>query len=415
MSTTKHSLAGPQRKKIRNSRRRPTGRPCSLTAIDLFAGCGGLTSGLRAAGFEVLAAVENDPDAAESYAANHPDVLLYRKDICDLPSVEVLRALNLPKGKTLDLIAGCPPCQGFTRLTENNGRRDRRNGLVREFLRFVRIIRPKACMLENVPGLLTSRKGKRYFRELRRGLQKAGYTLSFRIVELANYGVPQFRRRLVLLGALYGRIPIPSATHRPPDLSSKMKRRPWKTVRDAIGSLPVPPLRSKVRAGKARPPYEWHYARDVAPIVVRRLDHALGNGRSRAGFPPSLRLACHKRRPDGYHDVYGVMDWDAPSPTITSGCTNASKGRFGHPGVPRPLTAREAALLQTFPRSYRFKGSGLESVAVQIGNALPRRFVKVVGKAIAASLTNETRSASVQASMSRDRFPKSRIRSRFTR
>jgi DNA (cytosine-5)-methyltransferase 1 len=95
-----------------------------------------------------------------------------------------------------------------------------------------------------------------------------------------------------------------------------------------------------------------------------------------------LRLACHQRHPEGFYDVYGVMDWNAPSPTITSGCTNASKGRFGHPREARPLTAVEAAALQTFPRSYRFKGSGLESVAIQIGNALPRRFAKVAGKAI---------------------------------
>lgn len=369
-----------------NGRRRDQRR---FTAIDLFAGCGGLTSGLRAAGFDVLAAIEKDPNAAETYRANHKSVKLYEKDIRQVSPKRVLRELGLPEGETVDLIAGCPPCQGFTRLTESSGRRDHRNGLVRQFLRFVRAIKPKICMLENVPGLVKTPKGKSYFRELRLGLEKAGYCLSYDVVELADYGVPQFRKRLVLLAARCEAIPIPDPTHRNPAHPGKSGQRPWKTVRDAIGDLPKPPLRSAVLSGEASPRYQWHYARDVADVVRRRLKHALGNDRRRSSLPPSLRLACHERRPDGYYDVYGVMDWDAPSPTITSGCTNASKGRFGHPAEARPVTATEAAILQTFPRSYKFKGSGLESVAAQIGNALPRRFAKVVGKAIVKRLSSE--------------------------
>lgn len=366
-----------------------------LTAIDLFAGCGGLTSGLRAAGFDVRAAIENDQDAAATYRANHPNVKVYETDISVVSPKRLLRALKLPEGKTVDLIAGCPPCQGFTRLTESNGRRDRRNGLVRQFLRFVLAIRPKACMLENVPGLLTTRKGKRYFNELRHGLEDAGYSLTYDIVELADYGVPQFRKRLVLLAARGEAIPVPARTHRDPAGPGKSGQRPWKTVRDVIGDLPKPPLRSAVQSGKAIPRYDWHYSRDVAPIVRRRLKHALSNGRCRSSLPPSLRLACHDRRPDGYYDVYGVIDWDKPSPTITSGCTNASKGRFGHPDQPRPLTATEAAALQTFPRSYKFKGAGLESVAAQIGNALPRRFALVAGRAVLKRLTGKSPAAKV--------------------
>ncbi|TAH35213.1 MAG: DNA cytosine methyltransferase [Planctomycetota bacterium] len=359
-----------------------------FTAIDLFAGCGGLTSGLRAAGFDVLAAIEKDPNAAETYRANHANVRLYERDIRRISPRRVLRELGLRKGEMLDLVAGCPPCQGFTRLTEGSGRRDRRNGLVRQFLRFVRVIQPTVCMLENVPGLLTTPKGKRYFNELRHGLEEADYCLSYKIVELADYGVPQFRKRLVLLAARSEAIPIPNPTHRDPAQPGKSGQRPWKTVRDAIGGLPKPPLRSEVLSGKASPLYKWHYARDVAEVVRRRLEHVLGNGRRRSSLPPSLRLACHERRPDGYYDVYGVMDWNTPSPTITSGCTNVSKGRFGHPAEPRPVTAIEAAMLQTFPRSYRFKGSGLESVAAQIGNALPCRFAQVVGKAILKRLSS---------------------------
>jgi len=358
-----------------------------LTAIDLFAGCGGLTGGLRAAGFNVLAAIEKNPDAAATYAANHPTVLLLKKDIRRVTASGLLRDLKLRKGQTVDLIAGCPPCQGFTRLTENNSRRDPRNALIREYLRFVKCIRPKTCMLENVPGLLT--RGKRFFNELKHGLEAAGYTVTYEVVQLADYGVPQFRKRLVLFAALKGSISVPRAMYHDP---RRRSRRPWRTVKDAIGFLPAPPLRSLVKAGKAKPRYKWHYARDVAPAVRRRLEHALKDGKGRNSLPKSLRLACHERRPNGYHDVYGAMSWKTPSPTITSGCTNASKGRFGHPGVPRPITATEAALLQSFPATYRFKASGLESLAQQIGNALPKRFAKVAGMAVVKHLRGKARS-----------------------
>jgi len=349
-----------------------------FTAVDLFSGCGGLSSGLKDAGFRVLAAVEKDPDAAKSYAANHPDVRLYDGDIRDLTAARVLRELGLKTGQ-IDLVAGCPPCQGFTRLTEKRRRRDPRNLLIREFLRFVIALRPRACMLENVPGL--PRKGRRLFSELRKGLEKAGYHVKFDVLELADYGVPQFRKRLVLLAGLDHEIQLPKQTHWNPEIAGS--RSSWRTVRDAIGFLKTPPSRSVVLARRKKPDYALHVARDVAADVKKRLDHARKNGRNRASLPASLTLDCHRRRPDGYSDVYGVMRWDAPSPTMTSGCTNASKGRFGHPRQPRPLTAREAALLQTFPVDYKFHGTNLDSIATQIGNALPRRFAMVAARTIA--------------------------------
>jgi len=357
---------------------------CAPTAIDLFAGCGGLTSGLRAAGFRVLAAIESDPDAAETYKANHREVQVIERDIREVSPRQLFSTLKSRPDQTLDLLAGCPPCQGFTRLTENNGLFDPRNRLVLEFLRFADELRPKACMLENVPGLL--RRGKQYFQELCDGLEGLGYNVVYDVLQLADYGVPQFRKRLVLLAALNGTIQIPPATHHDPALVGKSGQRPWKTVREAIGHLPTPPLRSEILGAKRILRYIWHYSRDIAPDVQRRLEYALKNGKSRKYLPPGLRLACHSRRPDGFNDVYGVIHWDRPSPTITSGCTNASKGRFGHPAAPRPLTAREAALLQTFPLSYKFRGAGLESVAVQIGNALPRRFARILGKSVIRQL-----------------------------
>lgn len=347
----------------------------SLNAIDLFAGCGGLTSGLKAASINVVAAVEIDADAARSYRANHPEVVLFESDIRTISPADVLATTGVSQ---IELIAGCPPCQGFTRLTERSKRREARNSLVRDYFRFVAELRPQVCMLENVPGLLRTSKGLHYFDELRRGLTKLGYALTFEILELANYGVPQFRKRLVLVATKNAGYCLPKPTHGP----SSQSRRPWATVRSAIEDLAVPPTRTQVEAGTALPRPAWHYARAIAPIVQQRLRHALDGTHNRAEFPTELRLKCHSRTPKGFNDVYGVMEWDSPSPTITGGCTNASKGRFGHPAQPRPITAAEAARLQTFPRGYRFEGRGVESVAAQIGNALPCRFAKVMGESI---------------------------------
>jgi DNA (cytosine-5)-methyltransferase 1 len=216
------------------------------------------------------------------------------------------------------------------------------------------------------------------------GLEQLGYLVSHEILQLADYGVPQFRRRLVLLAGRGFPIEIPKPTHAEPQRARTASLRPWKTVRDAIGDLPEPPKRSEVIGKKIAPAYEWHYARDVAPIVRQRLEHALKTG-GRRHLPVELQLACH-RNSDGYFDVYGAMHWDRPAPTITSGCTNASKGRFGHPGSPRPLTAREAARIQTFPLNYSFRGTNLDSIAAQIGNALPCSFARLLGRTVSRAL-----------------------------
>lgn len=369
------------RKPDTRSKRRRTSSD-RLVALDLFSGCGGLTRGLTSAGFDVIAAIENDPDAAATYRANHPAVHLFEKDIRRVSARGLVADLEFDGKAAIDLIAGCPPCQGFTRLTEGSRTRDPRNALVLEFVRFVRSIKPTAFMMENVPGLLT--RGKRLFEKMCHRLESAGYDLTWGVLQVADYGVPQLRKRLVLLGGSGFRIELPEPTHSFDGAESGL--RPWRTVRNAIGGLPDPPLRSQVVSGAAKPPFVWHFGRDIAPVVQKRLSHALRNGGDRSTLPETLRLACHNRREDGYSDVYGVMSWDLPSPTITSGCTNASKGRFGHPGSARPLTPREAAVLQSFPLSYKFIGSGVESVARQIGNALPARFAAKVAKAAADAI-----------------------------
>lgn len=326
-----------------------------LTAIDLFCGAGGLSEGLRQAGFDVLGAVDVDKLACETYALNHRRTQLWRRDIRRLSGAALMKALGLKPGQ-LSLLAACPPCQGFSTMRTKNGtrrNRDRRNGLIFDVLRLVRSTKPSAVMIENVPRLAADRR----FSAFRIGLRSMGYKIRFSILNASQFGVPQRRRRLVLL----------ASRETTPSFARSAGRA--RTVRDAIGSL-APPLRS-------RDPLH-NYAYRVKR--TERISHLIGqiprNGGSRKALGPSKQLKCHKKS-DGFHDVYGRMAWNRPSPTITGGCINPSKGRFLHPKANRAITLREAALLQTFPKRYRFSlKRGRYAAAMLIGNALPPEFIR---------------------------------------
>lgn len=347
------------RRTAANTDGRTSTQSARLKAIDLFAGCGGLTQGLRDAGFDVLAAVELDSLAAETYAANHPQVELLNTDIRTV-SAEGLCSLCAITPGDLDLLAGCPPCQGFSRL-RNNNRRDRmddpRNRLIDEVLRLVRELLPKVVMVENVPNL------GRYtrYRAFKRGLRSLGYRVSDQILDVADFGVPQRRRRLVVLASRLGEI-----AHIEPDGQRS-------SVRQAIGSLPQgvaggDPLHNLVEKRSER---------------VKKLISAIPkNGGSRTSLSPGFMLDCH-REVDGFYDVYGRMSWDDVAPTITGGCINPSKGRFLHPEEDRAITLREAALLQSFPPDYQFSlRRGKYAAAEMIGNALPPIFSRMQAEAI---------------------------------
>ena len=186
-------------------------------AIDLFSGCGGLTLGLTQAGFRVIGAIENDPLAVETYSANHKRVVIWDKDITKVAAAEVMRRLKIRPGQ-LELLAGCPPCQGFSTMTTLNGRigQDDRNDLVFEFLRFVRVLRPKAVMLENVPKLEKNHR----FKKLCAELETLGFKLNHSVLNAANYGVPQRRRRLILVAGRGAKISFGTPTHRKLAVSS---------------------------------------------------------------------------------------------------------------------------------------------------------------------------------------------------
>jgi DNA (cytosine-5)-methyltransferase 1 len=334
-----------------------------LTALDLFCGAGGLTEGLKQAGFRVLGAIDNAPLAVETYRLNHRTTRVWLRDIRRVRPLDVAAELGLAPGE-LDLLAGCPPCQGFSTLRtkrQSISVRDDRNDLVAVFARYAEALRPRALMMENVPGLADDVRLKRVLTRLR----NLGYTLTHDVLDAGEYGVPQRRRRFVLIG-LHG-----AAT----SFADQPARR--RTVRQAIGRLPRPeesddPLHNhgETRSKEVR--------RRIAAIPAEGSLRLLG---------AEHQLACH-RRTNGFYDIYGRMAWDEQAPTITGGCINPSKGRFLHPDQPRAITLREAALLQSFPQRYRFPlDRGKYRVADLIGNALPPRFVARHARQIAAVLT----------------------------
>lgn len=341
-----------------------------LTAIDLFSGCGGLSEGLKLAGFRVLAAVEKDDLAVRTYKANHRGITILHGDIRDVQATKLRKNLGLDVGE-LDLLAGCPPCQGFSSLRTRNGsakNRDHRNALIEEMLRFARAFKPKAIMMENVPGLAAHTSFKRMCRSLR----ALGYVIAWDVKDAKHYGVPQRRKRLILMAGL--RFPI----------SLAKESDVLVTVRSAIGALPRP--------GKSRDSLQ-NLREDRSPRIMDIIRAIPKNGGSRTDIPKSMQLNCHKKT-NGFKDVYGRMAWDKQAPTITGGCFNPSKGRFLHPTQNRAITLREAALLQTFPGDYWFPAdSSKEAVALMIGNALPPSFIRLHAAQIVSAIRSRSNEA----------------------
>jgi len=324
-----------------------------------------MTQGLKDAGYHVVGAVENDRGAVATYSLNHPEARVFARDIRYLAVRHVMTDLGIGPGD-LDLLAGCPPCQGFSTLTTRNGKvasDDPRNDLIRYYVRFVRVMRPKAILMENVPGLLKDPRMAKAMDDL----ERLGYPVrsAARIVDAAGFGVPQRRRRVVMMAALGKSVPFPEpSTDRP-------------TVRTAIGDL--------CPAGQSGDPVHDHGERRTK-AVAELIANIPRDGGSRADLGRDRQLKCHQQT-DGFYDIYGRMSWEHPAPTITSGCTNPSKGRFLHPEENRAITLREAALLQAFPPAYRFTMKlGKEAIAAMIGNALPPPFVAAHAREVAKVL-----------------------------
>jgi DNA (cytosine-5)-methyltransferase 1 len=339
-----------------------------LTAIDLFSGCGGLTQGLKDAGFAVVGAVEIDDIAARTYQQNHRTSKLVHKDIRKVTGPLLLKVTGLKRGE-LDLLAGCPPCQGFSRMRTRNAKRsanDHRNDLVFDFLRLVRSILPRTLMLENVPALRDDRR----FKYLTLELKLLGYTLEHAVLDAAKFGVPQRRKRLILVGSRTSAVRLAATNNT------------TYTVRTAFAQL----------AQLKDPEDPLHNRRsNHSPRVMEIIRAIPKNGGSRSALPASLRLDCHDAV-DGFKDVYGRMCWDTVAPTITGGCFNPSKGRYLHPSLNRAISLREAALLQGFPVNYHFPSDcSMQALALMIGNALPPPFITAHALELRRVLQHEDR------------------------
>ena len=337
-------------------------------AVEIFAGGGGLAVGLRRARFSTVAAIECEPHAAATFKANHPATEVICQDVQEIAGRDLLPLA----GGQVDVLAACPPCQGFSSLTTKYHRQDSRNALVMEVGRMARELRPKAIMMENVPGL--SGRGRSILDCLIGTLEASGYAVNWSVLQVADYGVPQSRRRLVLLAGRGFLIDMPSATHSRLGTGGLPK---WKTVGETIEGMPKPVPFVEARSKGGAHLFNWHVVRRLSSENQERLRLAQPGG-SRLDLPVEKRPPCHARRSAGFQNIYGRMQWDKPSPTITAGCTTLSKGRFGHPEESRTISLREAALLQTFPKEYRFDTPYFERACEIVGNALPCTFAEAI-------------------------------------
>ncbi len=292
------------------------------TIIELFAGGGGMALGFKEAGFRTVFANEWDKHACDTLRANITDRALN----CAIQEIE-----SFPQA---DIVVGGPPCQGFSNLGERVPN-DPRNQLWRHYMRCVEQVRPKVFLLENVQPLLRSAE----YQELRRLAESCGYEVEAQILNAADYGAPQQRRRAIVIGSLVGTPSFPKPTHVDPakrDLQS-VDLKPWRTVRDAIGHMPLTPTETN-----------WHIGRNPTQKSVKRY-RCIPPGGNRWDLPRSLMPECWKRKTKGGTDLFGRLWWDRPSVTIRTEFYKPEKGRYLHPVADRPITHREAALLQSFP------------------------------------------------------------------
>lgn len=344
----------------------------SIVAIDLFSGSGGTTVGLKKAGVKVVGAVEIDKIACKTYNYNNPEVHLINDDIKNVKSGQLK---SLVKNNRLLLVA-CPPCQGFSSI-RNGGENDIRNELVFEYLRLIIELQPDFLLMENVAGM-SKGKGKKIFSKFTKSIAHK-YEFKFDVLNAADYGVPQIRRRLVLHGVRKDivqkhdiEVQLPMKTH---SQSGQDGLKKWINASVILG-LP------KIDAGES---YEDpkgkilnHVACGLSDLNKQRIRFIRKHGGNRDSLPQELTKNW-KRNLSGHTDVYGILDITKPSITMTGGCMTYSKGRFGHPFEDRALSAREAARLQSFDDSYVFFGNK-NQLARQIGNAVPVKLSEASGK-----------------------------------
>lgn len=347
----------------------------SLKVADLFCGAGGLSLGLSKAGLDPVFAADWDSHSCSTYRQNlgsHVHCL----DMEKFTVAELTQTISDSCGK-LDVVAGGPPCQGFS-VQGRGAPEDSRNDLFLKFGEVAVALRPRAILIENVPTVL-GKRGAPYLGRVESELRRSGYNVYKSVLQAADYGVAQFRRRAFIVAIRLDcdkgfAFPIP-----------KKRDGNYVTVREAIGSLPPPP-----DDFREHPEYANHRLVAISDINLQRLRH-VPEGGGRLDVPVELQLPCHRKSNGHRHlDVFGRLWWDRPSGTITAMFDNFTRGRFAHPAEHRNITGREGARLQSFPDTFRFIGPK-KDVARQIGNAVPPLLAQAMGEALALTLTNEGR------------------------
>ncbi|AQQ72101.1 Modification methylase HaeIII [Limihaloglobus sulfuriphilus] len=334
--------------------------PRKPTAIDLFAGCGGFSYGLKQAGFENLLSVEWDSACCETFKKNISSRIL---------NCAIQEVVNFPE---CDLLVGGPPCQGFSNLGEKLPN-DPRRQLWRHFIRAVKEAYPLIFIMENVPPIIKSQE----YQEILKESQKLGYIIEGRVLNTAFYGVPQQRKRAIIIGSRIGPPAFPKPTHIDPNEKNLYNTElpHWRTVQDAIGDMPRKP-----------DGHNWHIGRNPTAKSQKRY-RCIPPGGNRWDLPQELMPECWKRKTKGGTDLFGRLFWDKPSVTIRTEFYKPEKGRYLHPVEHRPITHREAARLQGFEDSFEFIGKKIE-VGIQIGNAVPPPFACQIGLTVKKQIDN---------------------------
>ena len=346
-----------------------------LSAIDAFCGAGGLTLGLQRSGFDVLTGFDLDPVCIRTLRHNphyigHP---VHQADVRSMLGGQLLRTADIKRGE-LDLLAGGPPCQGFSIQRTTGNDEDARNLLVHDYGDLILEVLPRFFIIENVPGIGGAR-GREVLALFMSRMKSEGYAIHQTVLDAQHFGVPQRRRRFLIVGEF---IPENSAAYfqwPKPKLGSPV------SVRHAISDLPSPPT-----DGSEHPDYPNHRADRLSPLNRQRMA-ALQPGEGRVNLPDELLADCHRISADvvGHRNVYGRMEWDDVAPTITARFDSFTRGKFGHPTEIRTISLREGARLQTFPDDYVFTGNKVE-VARQIGNAVPILLAEALGRSVVAAM-----------------------------
>ena len=336
-----------------------------ISAVDLFCGVGGLTYGLQRSGIPVAAGVDVDHTCQYPYEANNAAVFV-SQDVTTLTARSLRKLFGSADYRVL---VGCAPCQPFSSYSHGlDQKRDHRWSLLDSFGKLISEVKPDVVSMENVIELASQPIYQRFIRTLRR----AGYEVSVHRVRCADFGVPQTRRRLVVLASLHGEVKL-----RPGTVATK-------TVQDAIGGL------EPIKAGETSKRDRLHRSADLSSINLARIRASKPGGTWR-DWDTSIISRCHRKKAGrSFRSVYGRMKWTEPSPTITTQFFKFGTGRFGHPEQDRALSLREGAILQTFPKRYRFVRRGdlicLHNLGRLIGNAVPVKLGEAIGRSIRAHL-----------------------------